>query len=52
MSVDTFLVEIEKFIVFSTGSQPGSGALVLLTAVAAVVWAGTAMSTQMTRSVG
>jgi hypothetical protein len=49
MSVDQLLVEIEKFIVFSAGSQPESGALVPLAAMAVAAWVGTAVSRQMIR---
>ncbi|GAA1040646.1 hypothetical protein GCM10009557_62500 [Virgisporangium ochraceum] len=41
MSVDTLLMEIEKFIVFSAQSLPDAGAIAFLAAAAAMAWIAT-----------
>jgi hypothetical protein len=49
MNVNGLFVEIEKFIVCTTESQPGSAALALLVAMAVAAWIGAAVSRQMIR---
>lgn len=51
MSVVEILTEIERFIVFSTGSQPDPGGLTCLAAVAATAWITTALARRVIRFV-
>jgi hypothetical protein len=51
MSVQELLVEIEKFIVFSTGSGPDTVGLVILAAMAVTAWISTAVARQVVRFV-